>query len=184
MTRRVLAALSLVLLTAGCASIQTQVEKSPDADFDLYQTWDWYPRRRTPTGDPRIDQNKDLQRFILSAIEENLAQRGYRRSVTSPDLYVDYHLTLEDITNSQVINNYYGESYYPDFELNLPGFQDTYSNEWEQGALLLMVFDAKSKELVWRGLAQTEVNTQGPRKEAREKLEKAVEKLAKGLPKT
>lgn len=173
-----------VLLVVGCSSIQTLVEKNPDVDFDGYQTWDWYPGDPPVTGDPRIDMDEGMRDYIMSTVEKHLADRGYKRSGFSPDLYVDYHVTLQDVANSQVVKNYYGEDYYPDFQFNLPAFQTTYKYEWEEGALLLMMFDSKSKQLVWRGIASTEVNTQGPRKEARERIDKAVEKLAGDIPKT
>jgi hypothetical protein len=187
MTRHVeivVAALMSLLLVAGCSSVQVMVEKNPDADFDAYGTWEWFPGDPTVTGDPRVDLNEDLRNFIMSAVEKQLAGRGYKRSGFSPDLYVDYHVTLQDVMNSQVIKNYYGESYYPDFELSLPVYQDTYKDDWEEGSLLLMVFDSRSKRLVWRGIASTEVNTQGPRQEAMERIDKAVEKLVKELPET
>lgn len=177
-------ALVALLAIAGCSSVQTMVEKSPGADFDGYQTWDWYPGDPSAKGDPRLDLDADLRAYIMKSVEEHLAGRGYKRSGFSPDLLVDYHVTLNDVVNSQVINNYYGQDYYPDFELNLPVYQDTYKYEWEEGSLLLMIFDSQSKQLVWRGLASTEVNTQGPRKEAMNRIDKAVDKLTKDLPKT
>jgi len=184
MRRSFFVAVISLLLVAGCSSIQILVEKNPGADFDGYQTWEWYPRDPVSKADPRLELNEDLRKFIESSVEKQLADRGYKRSGFSPDLYVDYHLTLQDVANSQVVNNYYGQDYYPDFELNIPGYQDTYDYRWEEGSLLLMVFDSQSKQLVWRGLASTEVNTQGPRKEAKERIDKAVEKLAKEFPKT
>ena len=176
--------LVVVSLAAGCSSIQTLSEQKPDVSFDDYQTWDWYPGEPEKTGDPRVDLAPEMRELIMSEVEARLAERGYKRSGFSPQLYVDYHVSLQDQSTSQVITNYYGEDYYPDFELNLPGIQDTYSDSWESGSLLLLIFDAIDKELVWRGLASTEINTQGPRKEARERVEKVVEKLVKKVPKT
>jgi len=169
---------------AGCSSMQTVVEKNPDANFDDYKTWNWYPGERAITGDPRVDLDEDANAYIRSTIERHLAGRGYQLAGYAPELYIDYHVTLSDQVNSQVVNNYYGESYYPDMQLNLPGIQDTYSMSWEEGALLILIFDAKSKNLVWRGLVRTKVDTQGPRKEAREKVDKAIKKLLDDLPKT
>jgi hypothetical protein len=160
------------------------VEKSPDADFESFETWGWYPGERAETGDPRIDASKQMHQYIRGAVEKEMAKRGYKLTEDSPGLYLDYHVTIQDEVNSQVINNYYGESFYPEFQLGLPGIQDTYQYEWTQGALLILVFDAQSKKLVWRGLAQTDVNTQGPRKEALERIDAVVEKLIKELPKT
>jgi hypothetical protein len=184
MLRNLLIPVLLVVLAAGCSSIQTMTEKSSDADFDAYTTWDWYPGGSKKTGDPRIDLAENMHEFIRAAIERDLAGRGYKRNIDSPELYVDYHVTIQDEVNSQVINNHYDEAFYPEYQLDLPGIQDTYQYSWTQGALLILVLDADSKKLVWRGLAQTDVNTQGPRKEAREKLDKAVEKLIKDVPKT
>lgn len=171
-------------LAVGCSSIQTISEQKPDVDFSDYKTWDWYPGDPEKTGDPRIDLEPQTRELIMAAVEARLAERGYKRSGFSPQLYVDYHVSLQDQSNSQVVTNYSGEDYYPDFDLNLPGTQDTYGTSWESGSLMLLIFDATNKELVWRGRASTDVNTQGPRKEAREKLEKVVEELVNKVPKT
>jgi hypothetical protein len=183
MKRPVCQAVLVSLLLVGCSSIQTAVQKAPGVDFHAYRTWDWYPGPPPRTGDPRVDLGENLHKYIKSTIEKDLAGRGYERSSSSPDLYVDYQVTLQDVVNSQVINNYYGESFYPEYHIDLPGFQETYEFEWEEGALLLMIFDSHSKELVWRGIARTQVNVQGPRKHAREKIDKAVKKLVDEVPK-
>jgi hypothetical protein len=160
------------------------VDKNPDVDFDDYTTWDWLPADPAAKGDPRVDSNEDLRDYIKSSLGAHLAERGYEQSGFSPDLYVDYHVTLQDVANSQVIRDYYGMEYYPSYDLGLPVYDETYQYNWEEGSLLLMVFDSKSKRLVWRGIVSTEVNTQGPRKEARERIDNAVKKLTKKLPKT
>jgi hypothetical protein len=158
------------------------VEKSPDANFGSYATWNWYPGERPKTGDPRIDDAKEMNDYIRQTIARRMRDRGYELSETSPQLYVDYHVTIQDEVNATLINNYYGESWYPEYQLALPGTQDTYQYNWTQGSLLVLVFDAGSKTLVWRGLARADVETQGPRAEAREQVDKAVEKLLKKLP--
>jgi hypothetical protein len=173
----------LALVFCGCSSMQTSVEQSPDAKFDNYSTWDWFPGEPMHTAQPSLELGEKATEYLRATIERNMAERRYQRSETSPQLYVDYHVTIQDEVNTMVINNYYGESWYPDYRLDLPGIQDTYDYRWTQGALLILVFDAKSKSLLWRGLAQTEVNTQGPIKKAKETIDKAVEKLLSKLPK-
>ena len=172
-----------VLLFAGCSSMQTVVEKQPDADFSSYRTWDWYPQDPSAKKDPSADLPEDLRNYIRSTVEASLAGRGLEHSGFSPDLYVDFQVTVQDVDSPQVINEYYGQDYYSDVQFNLPTVQTTYGSGFEQGALVLMMFDAKSKQIVWRGIASTEVNSQGPRKEARERIDKAVEKLTDKLPK-
>lgn len=180
----IVAIMVVVLLSAGCSSMQIMVEKSPDADFETFRSWDWYRGEKAKTGDPRVDLDENMDRFIRETIRDGLGNRGYRHRPGAAELYVDYHVMIEDVVNSQLINNYYGESFYPEYQLRLPGFQDTYKMEWEEGALLILIFDAESKELVWRGMARTEVNTQGPRQKSRDRVVEAVGKLFKKLPST
>jgi hypothetical protein len=172
------------LLAAGCSSVQVMVEQNPDVNFDEYGTWDWFPEESSNKREPDPELAKDLREYIMSSLAAHLAERGYKQSGFSPELYVSYHVTTQDMMNSQVIMNYYGESYYPEINLGLPVYDETYDYQWEKGSLLLMVFDAKSKRLLWRGLASTDVNTQGPRKEAKERIDNAVKKLTKKLPET
>jgi hypothetical protein len=172
------------LFLTGCSSMQIMVEKSPDVDFKTYTSWDWHAGEQAKTGDPRIDLDEHMDRFIRETIAGGLRDRGYRSEPGAADLYVDYHVMIQDMVNEQLVNNYYGNSFYPEYQFRLPGFQDTYKMEWEEGALLILVFDSKTKQLVWRGLARTEVNTQGPRQEARDRIVEAVGKLFKKLPGT
>jgi hypothetical protein len=176
--------LPAVVLVTGCSSMQILVEKSPEADFDTYRTWAWFPGEKPKSGDPRVDFDERMDRFIRDTIAEKLRERGYRNQPGDAEVYVDYNVIIQDMVNSQLINNYYGESFYPEYRLRLPGFQDTYKMEWEEGALLILMFDAATKQLVWRGVARAEVNTQGPRQEAREQVVEAVGKLFKKLPST
>ncbi len=178
-----LVALATLVLT-GCSSMQVVVEKNPDADFKSYTSWDWFPGERQKTGDPRTDLDGKMNDFIKKTISDGMRDRGYKHEPGSSRLYVDYQVSLSDQINSQLVNNYYGESFYPGYRMNLPGYQDTYKMEWEEGALLIMVFDSSNKEMVWRGIASTEVNSQGPRQEARDHVVEAVGKLMKKLPGT
>jgi len=174
---------SLAAFLCGCSKIQTSVEQSPDTKFDSYSTWDWFPGERRQAMNTGIEPGGKADQYLRETIERNLAERRYQKTDNSPHLYVDYHVTIQDEANSMVINNYYDSAWYPEYQLNLPGIQDTYNYKWTQGALLVLVFDAETKQLVWRGMAQTEVNTQGPIKESRETIDKAVEKLLAKLPK-
>jgi len=183
MTGRVVILVLLVFVTGGCASIQTASEQSPDVDFREYSTWDWIESQRPPNWAPPNSDEPEFGEYIRGAIEGLMTERRYTRQGQSPDLRVDFHVTSQDMVNATVVNNYYGESWYPQYRIGLPGFQGVYQDRWEEGALLVLVFDDKTKELVWRGIARTEVNAQGPIDEIMETIDKAVDKLLKKLPK-
>jgi uncharacterized protein YceK len=183
MMERIVLLVLIVFVLGGCASIQTATEQSPDVDFREYSTWDWIESQRPPNWAPPASDEPEFDTYIRSAIETLMSDRRYVKQAAGPDLRVDYHVTSQDMVNATVVNNYYGESWYPQYRLGLPGFQDVYKNRWEEGALLVLVFDDKTKELVWRGIARTEVNSQGPVDEIMEIIDKAVDKLLKKLPK-
>ena len=183
MMGRVVFLVLIVFVLGGCASIQTATERNPDVDFGQYQTWDWIASQRPVNWDPPASDEPEFDTYLRGAIEGLMTERRYIRQEQSPDLRVDFHVTSQDMVNAQVINNYYGGSWYPQYRIGLPGFQGVYENRWEEGALLVLVFDDNSKELVWRGIARTEVNSQGPIDEIMETIDKAVDKLLKKLPK-
>lgn len=175
--------MSTAMALCSCASIQTATEQSPDVNFGQYRSWDWIESMRPADWEPPASDEPEFGPYIRSAIEKLMAERRYIKQSDSPDLRVDFHVTSQDMVNATVVNNYYGESWYPQYRFMLPGFQGVYQNRWEEGALLVLVFDENSKELVWRGIARTEVNPQGPIDEIHETIDKAVDKLLKKLPK-
>jgi len=95
--------------------------------------------------------------------------RGYRYAGTDPDLLLNFNASLTQQTRvrSDPYAGYYGyrRGYYGGW----PGYATTV-DQYEQGTLNIDVVDARSKRLVWEGVAVGRVSDK-----ARENREAAID---------
>ena len=171
---------ALALLLVGCPkSPQVTSDYNPrtSAGTADWTTYAWMPH---PTGeDKRMDPV--IAGRIKLAVEKALNDRGYRQAFgQAPDFLVGYHAAARSRVTSQTVNTYYGQGYgkgggYP------TGVQ-THTREYDQGTLILDVYDAKTKELVWRGHAQAEMGKQDSAEKRRERLNMVLKEMLSGFP--
>jgi hypothetical protein len=144
---------------------------SPWADFDNYKTWDFVATPKTApelirTNDPELDE------VIKNAIARQLDLRGYQRTSSVPDIVVNFHVAVETIDKDYVRNMYDG-NYYPEYRMDFSGPRSA-RDRWEEGALIVFVFETVSRRLVWQGTALAEVTGEAP-------LEMREKRLNEGL---
>ena len=73
MKRVILALTYVALVTAGCSRVAVEAHHSTDADFGVYQTWDWLPGGPQDTGDYLLDDPKvhgRVEAVIAAVIEK------------------------------------------------------------------------------------------------------------------
>ncbi len=171
---------SLVVLS-GCLTMQVQSDYDPAARFDGLQTYDWVNTDKEPAADPRF-RDPLLDKRIRELVEKQLAAQGYHRvSTGTPDFKVGYHAALEKKLAVSTMNDYYGYragwgwSYGAGTGRVMP---ESYVYEYEQGSLIIDIVNPKTRELMWRGSAQAEVN----QKKRAEQLAKAVQRILERFP--
>jgi hypothetical protein len=164
---RILVGLFLPLLMVGSALAQkvtTDFDRS--ADFSGYTTYAWVPSQnpaKSPLWHARIIENVDQQ----------LAAKGLRKmdAAAEADLYVTYNGGLRETTSLQGFGTggrWSGGS----FSVNK--VTET------EGTLIVDLFDPRTRQLVWRGIATETVSEKTEKNIA--KLEKVVKKLFKDFP--
>lgn len=175
-TRRVVWVASLAV-GLGCASMKIDTDWDPSVDFSALETYDWKPT--LPFGDPRTD-NSLLEDRVRRAVDRELATKGYkRRRGRVPDFYVSYIAAIESKLDVRVVNDYYG--YRPgwgSWETN------TYVREYDQGSLILDVSDPTSSNLLWRGMAEAEIDDSGTPQERQQVVSEAVGRMLERFPPT
>jgi hypothetical protein len=177
------------LAIAGCSTMEVSYDYDPKAKFSGLNTYDWLDEPQKPTGDPRIDDNTILKSRVQTAVDTALAARGFRKVSSDPDFLVAYHVSLDRQQSVQTLNSYYGyspgwgygygASYRPGYWAGAP---ETYVYEYEEGTLILDVVDPKSKELMWRGSAQDEVNFKSTPEKAQAQINEAVNGMLEHFP--
>lgn len=161
--------------------MQVQSDYDPAARFDGLQTYDWVKTEGKPAADPRLSDPL-LDKRIRDLVETQLAAQGYRPSSTgTPDFMVGYHVALEKKLAVSTMNDYYGYragwgwSYGAGTGRMMP---ESYVYEYEQGSLIIDIVNPKTRELMWRGSAQAEVN----QKKRAEQLAEAVQRILQRFP--
>jgi len=144
---------TIALLTAACLSIGcssgplVQTDHDPAADFDLYRSYAWKqePGWATPL----------LKRVVVAAVDGQLAGKGWRRvpEATAETLLVGNVSSREDASLNYFYagNGWNGWNWQPG---NGNGMQRVELRTYRIGTLVIDMFDARSKQAIWRAIAQ------------------------------
>ena len=143
--RRILPFLVLSGAITACATMSVSSYIQPGADFAAYHTYDWGARDALPTGDPRLDNNPFFDSHVRASVESQLAVKGYRRVAENSDLVIHYHASVRQKVDVYRVDAEAGYRY------------ETEAVQYEEGTLLLDVADAKTKQIIWRGWGQTDI---------------------------
>ena len=161
-----LAALPLLFMV-GC-DVSTQVDYDKDADFSAIQSYAWVGREHPEISD--LDHRR-----ILSTVDANLAKKGLKKVESDPDVYLTYFADDEQqtVVNTTHHGYGYGAGWYRGGGMGMSSSTSHVSN-YTKGTLVIDIYKAKEKELIWRG-AVTGTVSEDPKKN--------VQKYTKGLAK-
>jgi len=177
MRLRTLAAVALMSVAGGAAFAQdVKVDYDKDANFASLKTFaakigtSW----NNPLGEKRV----------LAEIEQGLTEKGWTK--TDADK-ADAMVVLHGATEKQkTLNTFYsggmgGYGYgWRGVGMGGMGSATTTTSEYLVGTLVVDIFDAKSKQLVYRGIASDELSDKAEKNA--KKLAKASDKLFKDFP--
>jgi hypothetical protein len=164
MKKAIMSVACLVMTTVVLYGQKVNVDYDRAAPFATYKTYAWV--NGTPAPDPFNEQR------LHAAVDERLAARGLTKSATNPDLIVTTNVTSQE--RQELIPNGFG---YGPWWGGLGGASvETYV----EGTLVLDLYDAKTKKMVWRGVA-TASASEKPTKNA-DKMYKALDKMFEKFP--
>jgi hypothetical protein len=144
------AAFSLALLS-GCSTAAPTIASHPDAgvDYTRYQTF----MMLKPSGLGTVRNaaaTPTLVRQVRQETEAAFAAKGLTKSDTSADMLVLIHGGVAEKLEVQDTGLGYGR-----FGRGFVNQQEL--SKHKEGALFIDVFDAKTRELIWRGSATAEI---------------------------
>ena len=183
---------ALALLLAACqSSMKVGSDFSPSTDFGGLETWDWMPPSEDPDAkladDPRID-NELLEQRIRTALSAELLAHGFARSPEHPDFYVGYHAAVRSQESVETMNEYYGYGgggawdYGGGHGAGQVGRTETYVRTYDRGSLVIDIVRPGTKELIWRGYAEDEVDLFASPQDKQRTINKAVQKILSRFP--
>jgi len=159
--------LVMAMVVTRCSpSLQTSSKTEDGVKFDNYKTYAWIAPHN-----PEDTTRKDDKRYaplIRQLADQALAKKGMNLDAQHPDAVFAFDTQVEErvkYSKAAVSNaSYYygGAGYYPgvyvgaayyDNNTIIPG-GEVLPQEYDQGMLVIKMFDAKTKKILWRGNAE------------------------------
>lgn len=172
-TLRSLITLSLLALPALAAAQDVKI------DFDKAYT---FPATATYSIAIGTTWGNDLsQRRVLQEIDEALTAKGWKKVASNPDVAVVLHGATQTKKTANTFYSGMGGGYgYRYGGWGGSATASTVVNEYNVGTLVVDMFDGKTKNLVFRGIAEDEISDNAEKNAKR--LDKASTKLFKEFP--
>lgn len=155
-------AICVGFVLAAQAQQQIASDYAPHTDFSVYKTYSW---QKISAPDSSWEDS------IKGAIDTQLAAKGWNRVDKGGDAAL---CAITSSGEAAMFEHFYG---------GMPGWRWrgwTEPISYNQGTLVVDIFDANSQALIWRGFISESVSKKEPKEI--DKLEKDVGKLFKDFP--
>jgi hypothetical protein len=164
--------LSVILIAAAsCSSIKVSSDYDKSVQFASYKTYAFTAEAR---GIQLDDLNKNR---LFNAIESELAAKGFTKSESNADVWVDVQLKGEQKqTATATSTGGYGYGYRYGYG---GGFSTTTINydTYVDGTLFINMIDAKKQQLVWQGRGTKTIDPNANQKKREENINYAVKQI-------
>jgi len=163
------ASVGIALLFAGASfAEQVKTDYARGTDFGQYKTYSW---EKVQTKDPLVIDR------IKNAVNASLRAKGLTQVESGGDLAL---VAIEMTKNQSTLNTFYdnfggGWRWGGGF-----GTSTTTVDNYTVGTLVLDLFDAKTKQLVWRGSASDTLSSNSDKNI--KSLDKGVQKMLEHFP--
>jgi len=162
---------ALVLVNLGTAlAQQVTTDFDHQADFAQYKTYSW---EQVKSADPLWDSR------IKSAVDAQLQAKGWTRVDNGGDVCIVAIKTTQTQRTLQTFYDGFGGGW------RWRGFggmgeATTTEQDYKEGTLVVDMYDAKTKQLIWRGSAEDVLSNKAEKNE--KNLDKGVAKMFKKFP--
>ena len=179
-----IAILALMIAVPAAAQMKIEVDFDRDAEFNSYKTFAW---KETP--ETSIKGASPLMHSrIKNAIEDEFAKGGLQQVEPdeNPDIFITYHTSDREEVRYDTTHYGYDYGFGPGWDyyggyygggMGGMGSSVTTARTYTRGTLVVDIWDAGTKNLVFRGAAMAVVKP-NPEKVARQ-IDKAITKMGK-----
>lgn len=154
-------ATAFVLLLAACATNQPTItsETRQGVDISKYKTYGWF----SPLATDKAGYSSIVSSNFKSAIQNEMAARGYVYDANSPQLLININATSQeraDVSSTPSMSvGYYGYRGGFGYGLGMPIYgADVETTYYKVGTVTIDVVDAQQKELIWTGTLEGVLN--------------------------
>jgi len=161
----------LVLAPISALAQKVNTDFDPSANFAKYKTYAWAEGTKSPNplGEERIHQS----------VEKSMAAAGFTKATGTPDVFIATHAVAKEEKEIITTGYGYGGGYYR-YGGGMGGMTTSSVNTYIQGTLVLDIYDASTKKLVWRGTGTDTVSDKAEKNA--KKVDKALQKMFKEYP--
>jgi hypothetical protein len=184
----VLASIVLAAALADAAKIKVRAQGDKNFDFAAVRTWEWdqpTPGKvialRTQDDDPEALRQR-FESAIMDAFASQLQQRGLTRASQSPpDLKATYYLVVKFSSSAQEMGQFLPATTF----WGLPPFPQatTSFKVVQEGSLVLDLVAPSRESVVWRGIAETEIDVSKTDDERKDRIREAARMILEKFPK-
>ncbi|MDR3089461.1 MAG: DUF4136 domain-containing protein [Desulfobulbaceae bacterium] len=144
------AAIMLISLAlTACSPVNVNQDYLQSFDFTRIHKYAWRAETPPTSADPRINNPLLRQRFH-DAIDQTLRQRGYQLA-DKPDALIGYTYTIVNRLDSDQFITDYGFGYERRRGFGAFFGATPYIRQYNVSLLVIDVYDADGKRLLWRG---------------------------------
>ena len=167
--------LSIMILAASCSSVKVSSDFDKSAGFASYKTYVFTEEAKSLQLD---DLNKNR---ILTAIETELAAKGFSKAESNSDVLIDVKLKGEQ-KQTATANTSGGYGY--GYRYGMGGMSTTTINydTYVDGTLFVDMIDAKKNQLVWQGRGTKTVDPDANQKKREDHINYAVKLIFQQYP--
>jgi hypothetical protein len=158
--------------------VDVNVDYDTERDFSAYRSFGLLPDPPA-TGNVRADSPL-LQKRIREALSAQLTLQGYETSET-PQLLVGYHASTTQKLDIRTVDSRYG---YGHWRHGGTLGVETEVREYEEGALVIDIVDAKRNALLWRGIGRLRLRKNPNPEQVSERVRVVVAEILTRFPPT
>ena len=159
----------MMLIANATFAQKVTTDYNKSADFAQYKTFMWIKEPKTT--DPLMRER------IINDVNAALAAKGMQLVTSNADVCIAAHNATKEERSLNTFYNGFGGGWRWGGGF---GSATTMENTYEVGTLVVDIFDAKTKDAIWRGTS-TKTLSDNPQKNA-DNLNKAVVKMFKDFP--
>lgn len=165
-----------MVVGVGVASAQSEVATfDKSTDFSKYKTYKWVS---IPSSQKLDDLTADQ---LIGTLNVELAKKDLKKSDSDKtDLYIGYQI-IPVAKNKSLTHLNLGMAYGAPAG-GSSGSATTTTTIVHSGQLILDMYDANTKQMVWRGMVSDAIDANAKPDKKQKQMDKAVEKLLKDYP--
>ena len=172
----------------AAAKLKARADFDKTTDFKSMQTWDWDAagpgevKLARASGDDPEAVRRRIEPTLVAAVEKEMTARGFKKAAAGavPDIRVHYYVLVTVGIAAQTMGQFLPTV----TEWGIPPYMPATQSfdVVQRGAIVLDVVSTKVAHVVWRGIAEGDIDKIKDDAERDEMIRDGVKELVKKLP--